>query len=427
MSKGTAHRADTWRNLSQVCGLISALCVVALAACDARPTGREDILAIARSKPGMDRAGAAGRAAPPKASELTPKPGDMQGPQLAAGSGAMEPRTDGRSDANAPQNDSEPPAREPDEPSAPSVPVEPMGTTDVPSVGGAKDIPRTPVLFWVDIVNNRVWRANVDGTEKKLLASSLTIANPDGVTVDLNAGYVYWTNMGNVYGGANLGTIQRMRIATERIETIVPVGKTNTPKQIAIDNQGRKLYWCDREGAKVWRSELDGSDAEVLVSGHGLMQPVGLALDVEKRQLYFSDRMTRKIYRAGFDAPEGQSAETRGDVETLFSFAQPSAPLDLDLDLEQRKLYWTDRFRGMIQRAKMDPPAGFDADSRTDIETLVDGRSEPVGLALDRAEHMLYFTELNGGVFRMSRDGGEPELVSTSGSASGITLAHLPK
>ena len=99
----------------------------------------------------------------------------------------------------------------------------------------------------------------------------------------------------------------------------------------------------------------------------------------------------------------------------------------LVLDLEQRKLYWTDRSRGEIQRAKMDPPAGFKPESRTDIETLAEGRSEPVGLTLDRADHKLYFTELGGGVFRMSRDGGTPELVSTSGSASGITLARLPK
>jgi len=421
MSKGTAHRPDTWRNLSQVCGLISGMCVMLLFACDARPTGREDILAIARSKPGSARVGAGGRSAQDKADDAQAKP-DASAPDahLAAGSGSADPSGDPKAGGSAGSPDH-------DDPGPPVVPAEPMGTTDMPSVGGAQDVPRTPVLFWVDVVNSRVWRANADGTDKKLLASSLTIASPDGVTVDLTSGYVYWTNMGSVYGGANLGTIQRMRIETERIETIVPVGTTNTPKQINIDNKARKLYWCDREGAKVWRSELDGTGAEVLVSGHGLMQPVGLALDVEKREFYFSDRVTRKIYRAGFDAPEGQSPETRPDVDTLFAFSTVSAPLDLDLDLEQRKIYWTDRLRGVIQRAKMDPPAGYNAENRLDIETLADGRNEPIGLALDRSDHLLYFTELAGGVFRMSRDGGMPELLSTTGSASGITLAHLPK
>ena len=423
MSKGTAHRPDTWRDLSQVCGLISLTCTVVLFACDARPTGREDILAVARATPD-DKTGHAAT----DDAEHTAKPDVVLDPRLAAGSGSPEAAADPKMDRPQPDTDTQAP--ETDEPGLPTVPVEPMGATGgsgMPAVGGAQDIPRSPVLFWVDVMNSRVWRANVDGTEKRLVASSLSISAPDGVTVDLTAGYVYWTNMGSVYGGANLGTIQRMRIETERIETVVPVGTTNTPKQIAIDNKARKLYWCDREGARVWRSDLDGAHPEVLVSGHGLAQPVGLALDVDKHQFYFSDRVSRKIYRAGFDAPEGQSAETRSDVETLFYFAAGSAPLDLDLDLEQRKLYWTDRSRGEIQRAKMDPPAGFKPESRTDIETLAEGRSEPVGLTLDRADHKLYFTELGGGVFRMSRDGGTPELVSTSGSASGITLARLPK
>lgn len=421
MSKGTAHRPDTRRNLSQVCGLISVACTVLLFACDARPTGREDILAVARARP-SDKS-AAGHVSNDKSVDAGAK-ADSGAPDshAAAGSGSMGATSDHKPDPKA----DDPPMPGVDEPGLPTVPAEPMGATDMPVVGGAQDVPRTPVLFWVDVMNSRVWRANADGTDKKLLASALSIASPDGVTVDLTAGYVYWTNMGVVSGGANLGTIQRMRIDTERIETIVPVGTTNTPKQISIDNKARKLYWCDREGARVWRSQLDGTSPEVLVSGHGLMQPVGLALDVEKRQIYFSDRVTHKIYRVGFDAPEGQSPETRGDVETLFA-STSSVLLDLDLDLEQRKLYWTDRFRGQIQRMKMDPPANYDPDNRTDLETVVEGRNEPIGLALDRSDNKLYFTELGGGVFRMPRDGGAPELVSTTGSASGITLAHLPK
>jgi sugar lactone lactonase YvrE len=410
--------------VSQPCGLIGALCLALLCACDARPTGREDILAIARSKPGNQRVGAAGRGAEDvKDAERQADAAALE-PHLAAGSGSTEAAGDPKS---GPQTDKPAePADRGDAESPSSVPAEPMGATGMPSVGGAQDIPRTPVLFWVDVYNSRVWRANADGSDKKLLASSLSIASPDGVTVDLTSGYVYWTNMGSLSGGANLGSIQRMRIDNELIETIVPVGLTNTPKQINIDNKARKLYWCDREGAKVWRSELDGTSPVILVSGHGLMQPVGMALDVEKRQLYFSDRVTRKIYRAGFDAPEGQSPETRGDVETLFSWST-GAPLDLDLDLEKRQIYWTDRFRRVIQRGKMDPPAGFNPETRTDVETLAEGRDEPVGLALDRADNQLFFTELSGGVYRMSRDGGTPVLVSTTGSASGITLAHLPK
>ena len=47
--------------------------------------------------------------------------------------------------------------------------------------------------------------------------------------------------------------------------TIVPPGGTYTPKQLHLDGVGRKLYWGDREGMRVMRCDLDGSNVETLV------------------------------------------------------------------------------------------------------------------------------------------------------------------
>jgi hypothetical protein len=47
--------------------------------------------------------------------------------------------------------------------------------------------------------------------------------------------------------------------------TIVPPGGTFTPKQLQIEKRTGKLYWCDREGMRVMRANLDGSNIETLV------------------------------------------------------------------------------------------------------------------------------------------------------------------
>jgi hypothetical protein len=47
---------------------------------------------------------------------------------------------------------------------------------------------------------------------------------------------------------------------------IVPQGITHTPKQIHLDKDSSKLYWCDREGMRVMRANLDGSHVETLVA-----------------------------------------------------------------------------------------------------------------------------------------------------------------
>lgn len=58
---------------------------------------------------------------------------------------------------------------------------------------------------------------------------------------------------------------------------IVPDGGTFTPKRIHLDKKSGKLYWCDREGMRVMRSNLDGSRIETLIeNGKG---------DVDRRDI----------------------------------------------------------------------------------------------------------------------------------------------
>src|SRR3954447_25136618 len=118
-------------------------------------------------------------------------------------------------------------------------------------------------IFFLDAAGGRVLSANPDGSELKTILVEGVKKLPDGLAVDVAAGHLYWTNMGNPK--ANDGTIVRCDLEGRNLTVIVPSGGTFTPKQLQLERTTRKLYWCDREGMCVMRANLDGSDIETLV------------------------------------------------------------------------------------------------------------------------------------------------------------------
>src|SRR5881392_3660470 len=125
-------------------------------------------------------------------------------------------------------------------------------------------------LFFLEASGGRIHSANADGSDGKVIVTGARI--PDGVVVDLEAGHIYWTNMG--VPNKNDGSIERADLDGKNRKTIIPQGGTFTPKQLQLDRENGKLYWCDREGMRVMRANLDGSNIEILVdTSHGDPRP----------------------------------------------------------------------------------------------------------------------------------------------------------
>jgi sugar lactone lactonase YvrE len=278
----------------------------------------------------------------------------------------------------------------------------------------------------------RLFAVNVDGSDKKFIATGSTF--PDGVAVDVEAGHVYWTNMGRP--PVNDGWIDRVDLDGSNRTTIVPSGVTFTPKQLHLDAVGRTLYWCDREGMRVMRCDLDGSNVETLVqTGQGdddrhdeTRWCVGVAVDPLDGHLYWtqkgpSDAGLGKILRAGIDVPAGDSPADRSDVEVLFK-GLPE-PIDLELVLVTRMLYWTDRGdppRGnSVSRAPMEATNG-----RTEPEIVLTHLMEGIGIALDPGNNRMFVTDLGGTVYTADLDGSNRmEILVAQGNLTGIAYAEL--
>jgi hypothetical protein len=126
-------------------------------------------------------------------------------------------------------------------------------------------------LFVLDVSGCRVVSMNPDGSDKKIIVSNCRY--PDGIAVDVEAGHIYWTNMG--VPDLNDGSIERADIDGKNRKFIVPEGSTFTPKQLHLDKTNGKLYWSDREGMRVMRSNLDGSYIQTLVVGSTVTPHIG--------------------------------------------------------------------------------------------------------------------------------------------------------
>jgi DNA-binding beta-propeller fold protein YncE len=289
-------------------------------------------------------------------------------------------------------------------------------------------------LFFLDASSGRVLSVNPDGSDKKVIATGGRV--PDGIAVDTKAGRIYWTNMG--VPTHNDGSIERVDLDGKNRITIVPQGDTFTPKQMTLDRKNAKIYWCDREGMRVMRCNLDGYKVETLVdTSKGDPRPgsdaekwcVGIAVDADRGQVYWTQKGPDnaglgRIFRANIEMPKGETAANRSDIELLFE-GLPE-PIDIELDLKNRLIYWTDRGnppRGnSVSRAPMD--ADFKKHPAHDI--LVTDLMEGIGIALDFAGDRMFLTDLAGDIYCAGLDGsGKKVVLAAQGNLTGIAYAEL--
>src|SRR6266496_24004 len=183
-------------------------------------------------------------------------------------------------------------------------------------------------VFFLDISGGHIESLNPDGSDRRVILDGLK-RMPDGIEVDVEGGHIYWTNMGNP--SKNDGSIERSDLDGKNRKTIVPEGATFTPKQLKLDKKGGKVYWSDREGMRVMRANLNGSEIETLVdTSEGEPRPgrdaakwcVGIAVDHDGGKVYWTQKGgynagDGRIFRANLEIAKGENPAKRTDIELL--------------------------------------------------------------------------------------------------------------
>ena len=186
-------------------------------------------------------------------------------------------------------------------------------------------------------------------------------------TTPAGASKLYWSDWGT-------DKIQRADLDGSNAEDLVTSG-LDGPDGLAVDAAGGKLYWTDAGTAKIQRADLDGSNVQDLVTS-GLSIPYGLALDVSGGKIYWTDRQSSKIQRADLDG---------SNVEDLLTLAGLAFPAEIAVDAAGGKIYWANPGADKIQRADL---------NGSNLEDLVtSGLSSPNGVALDVAGGKMYWTD----------------------------------
>jgi hypothetical protein len=184
---------------------------------------------------------------------------------------------------------------------------------------------------------------------------------------------------------------------------------------------------------RVMRANLDGSQLETLVeTGRGNKDQrdqtrwcVGITTDPKLQKIYWTQKGPTKggqgrLCRANIDIPKGENPANRSDIEVLFD--QLPEPIDLELDLANRVLYWTDRG---------DPPRGNTVnraaiDKKAVPEILITHLMEGIGIALDVPGNRMFVTDLAGSVYSADLDGkNERNLLYGQGNLTGVAYAEI--
>jgi hypothetical protein len=285
-------------------------------------------------------------------------------------------------------------------------------------------------LFVLELSGDRIHSMSPDGSDRKVIVTNCRL--PDGIAVDVEAGHIYWTNMG--VPNLDDGSIERADLDGKNRRVIVPQGATFTPKQIQLDKKNGRLYWCDREGMRVMRSNLDGSQIETLVEagrGDGDRRDltrwcVGITIDPVRQHIYWTQKGPDKggqgrLFRAGIEIPKGETADKRSDIEVFFD--RLPEPIDLELDRKNRVLYWTDR--GDPPRGNTVNRASIDAKPQAP-EIVVTHLMEGIGIALDVPRDRMFVTDFAGSIYSANLDGsGERNFLYAQGNLTGIAYVEI--
>jgi outer membrane protein assembly factor BamB len=213
-------------------------------------------------------------------------------------------------------------------------------------------------------------------------------------------GHIYWSDY------SDRGGIERVGLDGTGRQAIVT--GLNYPFAIALDVGGGSIYWTELISYRIKRASLDGTGVVQLLGPESGRRPAGLALDLQARRMYWTDQVT-----CWADTGKISSANLDGtDVRDVLS--PGNNPQVIRLDVPNGKMYWTEigvgseasaAPDGKIRRARLDG---------TEIETLVTGVVDPEALALDLQDGRMYWGDFyTGTISRGDLEGGNAQILIT--------------
>ncbi|NGM63609.1 hypothetical protein G5B30_16995, partial [Sphingobacterium sp. SGG-5] len=215
-------------------------------------------------------------------------------------------------------------------------------------------------LFWHNYDIATIESIDLDGQNRTPVLSNGQTDEVYSIAVDPIDEKLYWNHLDNE-------EIYRSNLDGSSIETIVT--STGDVNCIILDPIHGKIYWNSYTAGQIERANLNGTNREIVVSGE---KPVSLALDISGGKIYWFDETSSAIRRSSLN---GQDIE---EFATAVGY-----PWSLYFDHETRFVYW-DNYgddNGKIERKHAD------SGSR---QTIVDN-CWPVSVSIDKKQGKIYW------------------------------------
>lgn len=230
-------------------------------------------------------------------------------------------------------------------------------------------LPAQSILFWTQNGNDRVLRANVDGTSVTDLTP--TLDSPWGM--DFDGTHVYFTE-------DQAGKIWRMDPDGGN-RTLLASGLT-APRDIVAT--ATNLYWVNTSGG-ILRANLDGTGVTTLNNlGGAFLQ----GIEVTASYIYVTNATGHLIQRTNLDGTG------------LTTLVGSGLSIPYGIQATSQYLYWADLGTDVLQRSNLDG---------TGVTTLTSDVTNPSGILV--TDTYLYFTQQNLGVYRADLDGANITLL----------------
>ena len=185
-------------------------------------------------------------------------------------------------------------------------------------------------IYWSDIKEKTISRAYTNGSSLELMVE-FGLDYPRGIALDWRSGNLYWSDAGT-------GRLEVMSLALGDRKVLI-WKELESPECIAIDLDSEKIIWSSWGLDPVLeRSNLDGSDREVIVTSGG--RATGLTVDSALKLLLWTDQDGLSISYTSLTQP--------GEVKKLTTMGHPYA-----LTSYKSNLFWTDWSSHQVYKAAL--------------------------------------------------------------------------
>ena len=162
------------------------------------------------------------------------------------------------------------------------------------------------MIYW-DTVRGGIKRMNADGTGKQDVISYTGMTNYEalsGLAIDSVAGKMYWTYSDNSHN--NIHKIKCANIDGSQIQDFLAGGTTG---DFAIDSLNRRLYWTT--GEQIGSVNLNGSNPSYFGTDN-MALTCDVDIDTAAGKLYWSENWEGVIMRSNLDGSQQEVVDLAG-------------------------------------------------------------------------------------------------------------------